>query len=144
VVGHPVTSLEAYRALFGDGGLTLPEEKQRLLSQAWSEFMFEHGIPYRLDVFSDFREIAPGRWFPFHVQSSFWHHNQQNQGRYDYLGSESVVAEVALDRDDLRKYWADALPQKGENVQDQRHAAPVDYKYGEDRGGDELEGLRLD
>ena len=106
--------------------------------------MFDHAIPHHLDVFSDFREIAPGRWFPFRVQSAFWHHNAQNQGRYDFLGSASVVTELALDRDDLRKHWADALPQKGEHVQDQRHAVPVEYKYGEDRGGDELEGLQLD
>lgn len=143
VVGHPITSLEAYQALFGDGGNALPEEKQRLLRQAWFEYMFDHGRPLRLEVFSDFREIAPGRWFPFRVQSAFWHNNQQNQGRYDFLGSESIVTEVALDRDDLRKYWAEALPKKGENVQDQRQAAPVNYTYGEDRG-DDLEGLLLD
>lgn len=144
VVGHPITSLEAYQALFGDGGNALPEEKQRLLRQAWFEYMFDHGFPGHLNVFSDFREIAPSRWFAFRVQSAFWHHNQQNQGRYDFHSSESVVTEVALDRDDLRKHWADDLPKKGENVQDQRHEVPVNFKYGEDRGGDELEGLLLD
>jgi hypothetical protein len=64
-------------------------------------------------------------------QSASWFHNDQNQGRYDFHSSASLVTEVALDRDDLQKYWADALPKKGEAVQDQRHVPSVKFKFGE-------------
>jgi hypothetical protein len=40
----------------------------------------------------------------------------------------------------LQKYWADALPKKGETVQDQRSERPIHYKYGDDRKGDEPQG----
>ena len=141
VVGHPVTSREEYRALFGDGDDALPKEKQRILSQAWSEYMFDYGIPARLCVFSDYREIAPGFWFAFRVQSAGWLHNDQNQASYDFHSNESVVTEVALDRDDLQKYWLDALPRKGEKVQDQRYGVPVEYEYDDDRPDDEIQNL---
>ena len=141
IAGRPVTSLEDYRKLLGDGDGALPKEKQRLLSQAWAEYNFDHAIPGHLDVFSDYREIAPGRWFPFRVRSSGWLHNDQNQGRYDFHSSESLVTEVVVDRDNLQKFWYDALPQKGETVQDQRHGVPVEYKYGDDRSDDEIQNL---
>lgn len=130
IVGHPVASRDEYQALFGGGAGALPKEKQWLLEQAWTEYSFDHAIPGTLYLFSDYREIAPDRWFPFRVQAANWLNNDQNRGRYDFHYSESVVTEVAIDRDDLQKYWADALPKKGENVQDQRHAVPITYKFG--------------
>lgn len=141
IAGRPVASREEYRALFGDGEHALPEAKQRQLEQAWAEYTFDHAIPLCLRVFSDYRKIAPGRWFPFRVQSAGWQYNEQNQERYDFHCSESLVAEVALDRDNLQKYWADALPHKGEAVQDQRYGVPVEYKYDEDRSDDEIQRL---
>jgi thiol-disulfide isomerase/thioredoxin len=141
IVGRPIASREEYRTLFGDGGDALPKEKQRQLGQAWAEYSFDHAIPGHLDVFSDYREIAPGRWFPFRVQSAGWQHNDQNQGRYDFHSSESVVTEVAVDRDDLQNYWSDALPKEGEFVQDQRHGLPIEYKFGDDRSADEIQGM---
>lgn len=139
IVGYPIKSVEEYRALFGDTANALAKEKQQLLSLALAEYWFDDVIPFGLAAFSDYREIAPGRWFPFRVQSAGWLHNEQNQGRYDFHCSESVVSEVTLDRDDLRKYWADALPKKGETVQDQRHAVTVTYKFGDDPARDDEE-----
>lgn len=141
VVGRRVASDDEYRALFGDGRDALPKEKQQLLHQAWAEYMFDSGIPGQLCVFSDYREIAPGRWFAFRVQSSGWLHNEQNQGRYDFHSNESHVTELALERDDLQKYWADVLPKKGEKVQDQRYGVPVEYEYDDDRTSDEIQSL---
>ena len=39
-----------------------------------TEYSFDHAIPAQLHVFSDYREIAPGRWFPFRVESASWLH----------------------------------------------------------------------
>jgi thiol-disulfide isomerase/thioredoxin len=139
VVGHPVTSVEEYRTLFGDGANALPKDKQHLLRQALSEDQFDDATPFDLDTFDDYRQIAPGRWFPFRVQSAGWQPNEQHQRRYDCSTSESIVTEVALDRDDLQKYWADALPKKGEKIQDQRYGVPVEYDYGDDLTVDEIQ-----
>ncbi|QDT92191.1 M56 family metallopeptidase [Gimesia algae] len=141
IAGRTITSLDEYRTLVGDGEEALPTEKQHQLSIAWAEYHFHHAIPGRLHVFSDYREITPGRWFSFRVQNAGWHHNKQNQGHYDFYSSESVVTEIAVDRDDLKKYWAAVLPNKGENVQDQRYGVPVDYEYQADRTADELQRL---
>lgn len=138
IAGRPVTSHDDYRALFGQGEDALPEVKQRMLSQAWSEYSFDHAVPYHLDVFGDYRQVATGLWFPFRVESAGWHHNGKNEGRYDFYSFEKIITEVAVDRDDLHEYWADALPKKGEVVQDQRHQPALEYRYGDDRTGDEL------
>lgn len=141
IAGRRIASRDEYRTLMGDGEDALPQEKQRQLTQAWAEYKFDHAIPGRLHVFSDYREIAPDRWFPFRVQSAGWSHHDQNQGLYDFYSSESVVTEVAIDRDDLKVYWADVLPRDGESIQDQRYGVPVEYEYGKDRTDDEIQEL---
>lgn len=141
IAGRTITSLDEYRTLIGNGEDTLSAEKQHQLSMAWAEYQFHHAIPSRLYVFSDYREIASGRWFPFHVQAADWLHNRQNQGHYDFYCTESVVTELALDRNDLKIYWASALPREGENVQDQRFGVPVEYEYRANRTVDEIQPL---
>jgi thiol-disulfide isomerase/thioredoxin len=111
------------------------------LSQAWAEYSFDHAIPGQLHVFSDYREIAPGRLFPYRVLSAGWSHNDQNQGRYDFYSLEREVTEVAVDRDDLKEHWAAVLPKEGEQVQDQRYGVPVEYEYRDDRTDDEIQSL---
>ncbi|MCA9019386.1 MAG: hypothetical protein KDA74_04540, partial [Planctomycetaceae bacterium] len=130
IAGRTITSLDDYRTLVGDGEEALPREKQHQLSIAWAEYHFHDAIPGRLHVFSDYREITPGRWFSFRVQIAGWHHNKLNQGHYDFYSSERIVTELAVNRNDLKKYREAVLPGEGESVQDQRFGVPVDYKYG--------------
>tara|TARA_R110001592_G_scaffold362045_2_gene674687 strand:- start:21541 stop:25209 length:3669 start_codon:yes stop_codon:yes gene_type:complete len=141
IAGRTVTSLDDFRSLSKDGENALSTDKQEQLRIAWAEYHFHHAIPGRLHVFSDYREISPGHWFSFRVQIAGWHHNKLNQGHYDFYSSESVVTELAVNRDDLKKYWEAVFPNEGESVQDQRFGVPVDYKYDKDRTADELQRL---
>ncbi|MCA9006213.1 MAG: hypothetical protein KDA70_13155 [Planctomycetaceae bacterium] len=141
IAGRTVTSLDDFRSLSKDGENALSTEKQEQLRIAWAEYHFHHAIPGRLHVFSDYREISPGHWFSFRVQIAGWHHNKLNQGHYDFYSSESIVTELAVNRNDLKKYWVAVFPNEGESIQDQRFGVPVDYKYDKNRTADELQRL---
>ncbi len=134
IVGHSVSSREEYRALFGDGDGALPKQKQIQLGAAWSEYC--HGKtshPGSLRVFDDYREIAEGRWFPFHVRRAGWLHHRDDDELYRFHASESRVDDVRTDRTDLSVVWKPFLPTEGGRVQDQRFDAVVEYDYRQDR-----------
>ena len=138
IAGRKVESNEEYANLFS-GPNRLAKELQARLSQAWAEHEFPHAYPGDLFVFDDHREISPGRWFPYKLTVSGWLHNHQNQGRYDYHLSESVVTEVVLDRHDLEPYWSEFLPTIGVKIQDQRYGRAVDYPFDPDRTDDAVQ-----
>lgn len=137
VVGHEVQSNNEYREV----QKKLTDEQKSKLNQAWSEYMFDSGIPWSLYSFSDYREVLPQTWFPFEVRSSGWLHNKENEQYYDFYVSTASVSELATDRSDLKSMWQELLPKEGEDVQDQRFAVAVDYKYKQDRTTAEIEAL---
>ena len=130
IVGHKVATTEEYRTLVGNHS-NLPRDKVERLGIAWSEYVFENAIPWSLHEFNDYREIAPGSWFPFNVRSSGWSHLIQNEKYYSFRSSESVVSRVDTKRSNLRLLWDPLLPENGDTIQDQRFAVPVDYPYGQ-------------
>lgn len=139
-VGRRVQSLDDYRSLLSEPGAVSIEAKNQL-SQAWSEYEFGRGYPGTLVVLDDYREIAAGKWFPFKVTSSGWHHNEKNEGQYGFNVSENHVKEVVIDRGDLEPYWAEFLPKSGDKIQDQRYGASVDYRFDSDRTEDDIQNL---
>jgi beta-lactamase regulating signal transducer with metallopeptidase domain/thiol-disulfide isomerase/thioredoxin len=128
LVGRRITSNDDYALLF-KGPNAVSKEVRDQLSQAWAEHEFYHAYPGNLIVLDDYREIDPGHWFPFKVTTSGWLHNEKNQGRYDFLTSETVVTEVAVDRNDLQRYWNEYQPNPGDRIQDQRFGVAVDFKF---------------
>lgn len=140
LVGRRIESNDEYSKLF-QGPNAITKEVQHQLSQAWAEHEFSHAYPGDLVVLDDYREIATGHWFPYRVTSSSWHHNKDNEGKYDFHMAESVVTEVLLDRNDLRPYWADFLPKAGERIQDQRFGVAVDYPFDSERTEDDIQAL---
>ena len=140
IVGRRFSSVDEYRE-FVDGG-TLPEAKKMQLSAAWAEYSFgKTSYPGTLRVFDDYREIAEGRWFPFHVMSAGWLHHENDSDLYRFHFSESHVEEVRTDRTDLAEVWKPYLPKEGGRVQDQRFEATVEYEYREDRPEAEIQEL---
>lgn len=130
IVGHPIATREDYWRLFRDGDDVLPKEKQDQLRAAWSEYCFgKTSYPGSLRVFDDYREIAEGRWFPFHVVSAGWLHHKDDNELYRFHVNESRVDEVRTDLDDLSTVWEPFLPNEGSRVQDQRFAATVEYEF---------------
>src|SRR5262249_47160049 len=92
LVGRRIETNDEYSKLFqGPNGIS--KEVQHQLSQAWAEHEFSHAYPGDLVVLDDYREIAPGRWFPYKVTSSSWHHNKDNESKYDFHMAESLVTE---------------------------------------------------
>ena len=137
IVGQPVETTDQYSELVRK----LPREKQVQIGIARSEYVFQHAIPWRLFEFDDYREIAPGSWYPFKVRSAGWSHNDKNEQYYSFYNTESVVEEVRTDRKDLKSVWLPLLPNDGDEVQDQRFSLPVNYAYRQDRTDDEIATL---
>ncbi len=137
MLGREVQSQNEYRELLK----AITQEQQTQLNQAWAEYKFDSAIPKTLFQFADYREISPQAWFPFEVLSSGWSHNKANQQYYDFNLSVSRVTEFATDRSDLKSLWMPLLPKEGENIQDKRFAAVVDYEYRRDRTTAEIEAL---
>lgn len=84
--------------------------------------------------FRDYREIAPGIMWPFHedrVQGSM-----RNE-KFECMRSYCHVHEVAVDRDMTEKVNA-LRPKDGEQIQDQRFPAIVNYKFSKDRENAEI------
>jgi RNA polymerase sigma factor (sigma-70 family) len=93
--------------------------------------------PNELIRFEDYREVAPGVWLPFRETRTFPHVSDTRPGKSQLIRSELRVTEARTDRD-LGERYARLLPKDGDPVQDQRFAAPVDYKYRADRTDDEI------
>lgn len=137
IVGRRVSGSEEYRQLHSDG--VFSQEQKERLGAAWGEYVFgKNSYPSTLRVFTDYREVAEGRWFPFHVMRAGTGHNREDDNLYRYYLSESRVEEVRTDRADLSPVWEPYLPTEGSYVQDQRFEATVEYDYREDRKESEI------
>ncbi len=82
-------------------------------------------VPSLLVRFQDYREIAPGIWWPFREERA---QGSLRQGRFSGMRSEYAVDEVRIDVNLAE--WIEALkPREGEQVQDQRFGVPLNYEY---------------
>jgi len=108
----------------------LPVEKQWALFKAGTDSIDWTTVrPGLLVRFRDFREVAPGIWWPYREDRA--------QGGFDndvfsYFRCEYTVEEVRTDVDLAATVQA-LQPKEGEQVQDQRYAVPVNYDYHADR-----------
>jgi RNA polymerase sigma factor (sigma-70 family) len=84
--------------------------------------------PNELIQFEDFREISPGVWLPFREVRTFPHASETVRGKSVLIRSELCVDEARTDVD-LSNRFTRLLPKDGEQVQDQRFIAPVNYVY---------------
>ena len=116
----------------------LPEQKQWALHIAWSDSVdWGNTRPGLIVRFRDFREIAPGVWWPLREDRA--------QGRvtddgFDGMVSNFTVRTVLTDFD--LSATIDAIrPKEGEHVQDQRYEVPVSYEYRSDRTEAEILGM---
>lgn len=116
----------------------LTKELQLQLKLAWAETQdFETARPSLLVRFRDYREVAPGVWWPFH--------EDRTQGFPDDKGFQCMlskyrVQEIRTDVD-LERRVSELLPKEGEPVQDQRFATVVQYEYSADRTQKEILAL---
>jgi RNA polymerase sigma factor (sigma-70 family) len=116
----------------------LPRELQLQLKVAASEAQdFESARPSLLVRFRDYREVAPGVWWPFH--------EDRTQGFPDDKGFQCMlsnyrVQEIKTDVD-LEQRVSELAPKQGEPVQDQRFSAFVEYEYSADRTREETLAL---
>ena len=140
IAGREIKTRDEYRALFDDPS-ALSDRQREQLAVAWTEYKFDHAIPGRLYRFSDYRQIAPQRWYAFQVDWSGWHHNDKNERYYSFHNGTATVKEVRLNEVDLESAWEPLLPKEGEQIQDQRFAVPVDYEYRPGRSQEEIDEL---
>lgn len=110
------------------------EQTWRLTRALRKRRNFEEVQPIDLTRFSDFREVAPGIWWPFReVSVSPSHH----EGSPRYLWGIYVVEAVRTDLD-LTPIVNAVRPEEGQTIQDQRYAVTVNYKYRADRTTEEI------
>jgi thiol-disulfide isomerase/thioredoxin len=108
----------------------LPVEKKWALSKAWSESIdWAKAQPLRIVRLRDFREIAPGIWWPYREDSAVGFFGRKG---FEYTRSECVVVEVRRDFN-LSEAVKSLQPKEGERVQDQRYTFTVNYEYRADR-----------
>ena len=108
----------------------LPVKKKWALSKAWSESIdWAKAQPLRIIRFRDFRQIAPGIWWPYREDSAV---GFSSRNGFEYIRSECVVDEVRTDLD-LSEAVKSIQPKERERVQDQRYAFTVNYEYRADR-----------
>lgn len=127
----PREYIEWYRAASDQ----LSDEDKWALHIAWSQAIdWDRARPALVVRFRDFREIAPGVWWPFREDRA---QGKVTEKGFDGMVSNFTVHAVRTDFD-LSETVDAMLPKDGERVQDQRYAVPVDYEYHADRTGAEI------
>jgi thiol-disulfide isomerase/thioredoxin len=135
ITGQSFSTEQEYGKWFSTGFEQLPVEKKRQLSKAFNEWIdVDKTRPSLIVRFRDFREIAPGIWWPFREDRAQGYSAKEG---FDCMRSDYVVDEVRTDAD-LSDTVKALLPQEGEQVQDQRYAAPVNYDFRADRNEDDI------
>lgn len=139
IAGRKMSSLADYRDWRKANDSKLTEDQRDELNIAFGELCFEAmHQPYQLIVFGDYREVAPGVWWPFHQTSTQRMHSQKNDNLFDYSRYDIEVLEATSEVADLAMRWEPWLPKEGERVQDQRFDAPVNYEFRADRSETEI------
>lgn len=138
VAGRSFASASEYRewSRSKHDGLS-PEGKLRL-SLAWlDEQDFDTARPGLLVRFRDYREVAPGVWWPFHEDRVQGFPSDKG---FECMWSYYRVRSVDTDTD-LTDEVRGLMPKDGETVQDQRFESVITYDYRADRTEEELRQL---
>ena len=105
-----------------------PERKVQLLKAQAAALDFTKASPKLLVRFRDFREIAPGIWWPYREDRA---QGYPLDGGFKCFHATFVVEELRTDLD-LTERVNELKPKEGEQVRDLRYAAPVEYEYAPD------------
>jgi len=135
ITGRSFATLQEYTNWYLTEYEQLPVEKKWALSKAWTESIdWEKAQPTLIVRFRDFREIAPGIWWPFREDRA---QGLRGDKAFEYMRSEYAVDQVRTDVD-LSETVKALRPKEGERVQDQRYAIPVNYTYRAERSEAEI------
>jgi len=137
IAGRKLSSQQEYSDWYNAEYENLSSEKQWQFSKAWTATLdLAHVKPSLFVRFRDFREIAPGIWWPFEEDRTDGHMGEK---RFTFSRVKSRVTQIRTDID-LTETVAALQPAVGERVQDQRFRdiAIVDYVYREGLTDDEI------
>ncbi|MFO1096043.1 MAG: carboxypeptidase regulatory-like domain-containing protein [Planctomycetaceae bacterium] len=142
--GHGFDSQSEYINWFHGEYPKLSHAQRLAINVEWSaveERLFErYGKASVVVRFRDYREIAPGIWWPFLEDRAQGPSRRLDTGDISWVVARYVVDRVLTDFD-LTETVNGLRPREGEQVQDQRYAVAVNYKYRADRS--EAEILKL-
>jgi thiol-disulfide isomerase/thioredoxin len=135
ISGVEFSSQREYSNWSRDNELKMSDQQKWDLAKEWSLACDWSSPPASLLVrFRDYREIAPGIMWPFREDRV---QGPMRNEKFEYMRSYEHVHEVVVDRD-LTDSVNALRPKDGEQVQDQRFQAIVDYKYSKDRSNTEI------
>lgn len=136
--GRTFTSSAEYRQWHEENGNVLSPDAKLQLSLAAANYQdFSKTRPSLLVRFRDYREVAPGVWWPFEEDRA---QGFPSDDGFQVMLSTYRVLEVQTDRS-LKVEFEEFQPKPGENVQDQRYDVPLDYVYQPDRTEAEMIAL---
>lgn len=133
ITGRTFSSREEYAAW---GASSAPTAEMKLkLGVAWADSRdFSKSLPWIMVRFSDYREIGPGIWWPFHEEQV----SGKEPGHAETVTLATFdVQELKTDLD-LTQTVKGLQPKDGEKLSDQRHAIAIDYVYRADRSEGEV------
>ncbi len=135
ITGVEFKTAHEYTNWSRENELTMTSRQRWELSKAWSLAADWSSSESSLLVrFRDYREIVPGVIWPFRedrVQGSM------RNGKFECMRSCDHVQTVVVNKD-LADKVNEMRPREGEQVQDQRFQAIVDYKFSKDREESEI------
>ena len=137
VAGRKFLSQQEYQNWYNTEYENLSSDKTWQFSKAWSATLDPAKIEPSLFIrFRDFREIAPGIWWPFEEDRTDGHMGDKG---FTFLRMKSRVTQIRTDID-LTETVAALQPVAGERVQDQRFRdiAIIDYVYRDGITDDEI------
>ncbi len=110
-----------------------PDLFERLQAKVHSRLEDQNPLtprPFVEHVFKDWREVAPGRFFPFEQGYTMWFHDFENVGRVSFIRPIRVT-ELAVGRLQPDELFAMEM-KEGVQVHDWGHEPPLHYKYKKD------------
>lgn len=138
LTGRTFESEEAYQSWGRSEGQNLSAEQKWQFGTKYREFMqfdFDRDAKVALLVrFRDFREVAPGVWWPFREDRS---QIQTTNNGFQCIVLQFNVHYIRTDVD-LLELVETLKPKEGERVQDQRYTELVTYSYRADMPKSEI------
>lgn len=134
ITGRTFATQREYGNWSYDNEHKMSQKQKSQLIKAWALAAdWSSSKPTLLVRFTDYREIAPGIMWPFREDRV----QTMREGKHEYMRSFERVQEIAVDRDLTEEVNA-LRPKDGEQVQDQRFQAIVNYRYSSKRSQESL------